>query len=73
MKSSPTWTGIQRLQISLEEESRIPTDRPIDGIDQSDFVTGKQEKSNREHVVTYVGDVFVRGEMAQLEDAFRCD
>jgi arylsulfatase len=37
-------------------EERIPTDRPIDGVDQSDFVLGKQAKSNREHVVTYVGD-----------------
>jgi arylsulfatase len=38
------------------EEKRIPSDRPIDGIDQSDFVIGKQKKSNREYVVTYVGD-----------------
>ena len=40
----------------IGEENRIPTDRPIDGIDQSDFVLGQQPKSNREHVVTYVGD-----------------
>ncbi len=40
----------------VDEEQRIPSDRPIDGIDQSDFIMGKQEKSNREHVVTYVGD-----------------
>ncbi|MEP5766378.1 MAG: hypothetical protein ABJ308_17390 [Halieaceae bacterium] len=32
------------------------TDRPIDGMNQSDFLLGKQEKSNREYVVTYVGD-----------------
>jgi arylsulfatase len=38
------------------EEDRIPRDRPVDGIDQSDFVLGKQRKSNREYVVTYVGD-----------------
>jgi arylsulfatase A-like enzyme len=38
------------------EEKRIPTDRPIDGIDQSDFLVGKQDKSNREYIVTYVGD-----------------
>ncbi len=37
-------------------KSRIPTDRPIDGIDQSDFILGEQEKSNREYAVTYVGD-----------------
>ena len=29
---------------------------PIDGIDQSDFILGKQERSDREYVVTYVGD-----------------
>ena len=34
----------------------IPTDRPIDGVDQSDFMLGKQEVSNREHVVCYMGD-----------------
>jgi arylsulfatase len=34
----------------------VPRDRPIDGIDQSDFILGKTTKSNREHVVTYVGN-----------------
>jgi hypothetical protein len=34
----------------------VPTDRPIDGIDQSDFLLGKQDSSNREYIVTYVGD-----------------
>jgi len=38
------------------EQKRIPTDRPIDGIDQEDFLLGKQESSNREYVVTFVGD-----------------
>jgi len=40
----------------IGEEQRIPTDRPMDGIDQSDFVLGRRAKSNREYVVTYVGD-----------------
>lgn len=40
----------------IGEPERIPTDRPIDGIDQSGFLLGKQEKSNRESIVTYVGD-----------------
>ncbi len=40
----------------VNEEVKIPSDRPIDGINQSDFILGKQEKSNREHVITYVGD-----------------
>lgn len=38
------------------EQDRIPQDRPIDGIDQSDFLVGKQSSSNREYIVTYVGD-----------------
>jgi arylsulfatase len=34
-----------------------PQDRIIDGVDQSDFFFGKQEKSNREGFPCYVGDV----------------
>lgn len=40
----------------IGEESKIPTDRPIDGIDQSAFLLGDQETSNREHVLVYIGD-----------------
>jgi arylsulfatase len=40
----------------IGEQSRIPTDRPIDGVSQRTFLLGKQKKSSREHVVTYVGD-----------------
>ena len=38
------------------EADRIPTDRPIDGVNQANFVLGKQEQSNREYIVTYVGN-----------------
>lgn len=38
------------------EEDRIPADRPIDGIDQSAFLLGHQENTNREHVLVYIGD-----------------
>ena len=38
------------------EEDRIPKDRPYDGFNQAAFLLGKQEKSDREHIVTYVGD-----------------
>jgi hypothetical protein len=31
-------------------------DRPYDGFNQAAFLLGKQEKSDREHVVTYVGN-----------------
>jgi arylsulfatase len=36
--------------------AKLPTDRPIDGVDQSDFLLGKQKKSNREHLLTFIGD-----------------
>jgi len=32
-----------------------PQDRLIDGVDQTDFMTGRQEKSNRESFICYVG------------------
>jgi len=44
------------LATLIGEHNRIPTDRPIDGVDQSGFLLGKQEKSNREHVLVYIGD-----------------
>jgi arylsulfatase len=37
----------------------VPTDRPIDGVDQSAFFTGKQAKSNRESLLTFIGDEIV--------------
>jgi len=36
-------------------KARVPTDRPMDGFSQTNFLLGKQEKSNREYVVTFVG------------------
>jgi arylsulfatase len=35
---------------------RAPDDRVIDGVDQTDFFVGRQEKSNREGVIIYMGD-----------------
>jgi arylsulfatase A-like enzyme len=34
----------------------VPTDRAIDGVDQLDFLTGQQDKSNRDGFVVYVGN-----------------
>jgi len=34
----------------------VPKDRPIDGVDQSNFFLGKQESSNREGFPAYVAD-----------------
>ena len=35
---------------------KIPTDRILDGVDQSDFLTAKQKSSNRESTVIYIGN-----------------
>jgi arylsulfatase len=35
---------------------RVPTDRVIDGVDQSVFFMGKQKKSNREGFIVYMGN-----------------
>ncbi len=35
---------------------KVPEDRIIDGVDQTDFFLGKQQKSNREGVIVYMGD-----------------
>ena len=38
---------------------RVPNDRVIDGVDQSDFILGKQKKSNREGFIVYMAtDIF---------------
>ena len=36
--------------------AKMPKDRPIDGVDQLDFLLGKQKKSNRNHLLTFTGD-----------------
>lgn len=35
--------------------AKMPTDRPIDGIDQSKWLLGQQNNSNREHLLTFIG------------------
>ena len=40
----------------IGEGAKIPADRPIDGVNQSAFLLGNQEKSNREHVLYYIGN-----------------
>ena len=48
---------------------RVPTDRPIDGVDQHDFLLGEKKRSNREYAVTYVGGRGLRGQVAKHEGA----
>lgn len=37
----------------------IPSDRPIDGVDQSGFLLGQQPSSKRDHLLTFIGDRLV--------------
>jgi arylsulfatase len=39
--------------------AKVPEDRPIDGVDQSGFFTGKQAKSSRESLITCIGEEIV--------------
>ena len=52
--SSLDW--YRTLAALVGEKDRVPTDRPLDSVDQSDFLLGKTETSKRERVITYVGD-----------------
>ena len=36
--------------------AKVPGDRIVDGVDQSGFLLGRQQKSNRESVIIYVGN-----------------
>lgn len=46
----PTIAGL------IGEHSRVPSDRPIDGVDASDFLYGNKEKSGRESFVFFGPD-----------------
>ena len=35
--------------------AKVPTDRPIDGVDQSDWLLGEKDSSSREHLLTFIG------------------
>lgn len=39
--------------------ANLPSDRPIDGVDQSDFLLGNSESSARESLITFIGDRIV--------------
>ncbi len=38
---------------------KIPTDRPIDGVDQSDVLFGKSPTGHRDHLLTFIGPQLV--------------
>ena len=35
--------------------AKVPTDRPIDGLDQSDWLRGESATSQRDHLLTFIG------------------
>ncbi len=39
--------------------AKVPQDRPYDGFDQGDWLLGKQDTSNRDHLLTFMGDRLV--------------
>jgi arylsulfatase A-like enzyme len=39
--------------------ANVPTDRAMDGVDQGAFFMGRQPKSNRESLITFIGDEVV--------------
>jgi arylsulfatase len=43
----------------LEHGDRLPTDRVLDGVDQSRFIAGEQDHSEREHFMMSFDDQFV--------------
>jgi hypothetical protein len=62
------WVGSSSLRISIHDffptlakiiGAKVPEDRPIDGVDQSGFFTGKQAKSNRESLISCIGEEIV--------------
>ena len=57
-------TGSRRSPASSAR--RCPTDRPIDGVDQGAFLIGKQAKSNRESLITFIGEEIAAVRWRQL-------
>ena len=49
-----TYDWMPTLAALIGESDRIPSDRPIDGMDMSSFLLGQAETSGREHFV-YIG------------------
>ena len=45
--------------------AKMPTDRPIDGVDQTDVLFGKSETGNRESLLTFIGGDLVAARWKQ--------
>ena len=49
---------------------KVPDDRPIDGVDQSDLLLGKSDTGRREHLLTFVGPDLVAARWKQFRAYF---
>lgn len=49
---------------------KVPNDRPIDGIDQSDLLLGEDDSGHREHLLTFVGSDLVAARWKQFRAYF---
>ena len=49
---------------------KVPDDRPIDGIDQSDLLLGRNDAGRREHLLTFVGPDLVAARWKQFRAYF---
>jgi arylsulfatase A-like enzyme len=45
--------------------AKMPTDRPIDGVDQTDVLFGKSEAGNRDNLLTFIGAEMVASRWKQ--------
>src|SRR6202142_1227401 len=51
--------------------TKLPTDRPIDGVDQTDVLYGKSEKGQRESLLTFIGPDLVAARWKQWRIYFK--
>jgi arylsulfatase len=51
--------------------SKLPTDRPIDGVDQTDVLFGKSAKGARESLLTFIGPDLVAARWKQWRFYFK--
>lgn len=49
---------------------KVPDDRPIDGLDQSDLLLGRNDTGRREHLLTFVGPDLVAARWKQFRAYF---
>lgn len=67
-----TYDWLPTLAALAGESERVPTDRPIDGMDLSDLLLGKTETGARDHLICYGSDGEVMsGKWQNIKVVFR--